>query len=160
MRVVMMPMSFAWSKVLHYLKFRFFLQLKRQSGGGSFRKQFKSYENEAPVQKYNTDVDVQLGKRKKGFDQISLLCFLEYRGRSNSMGMFWLIALIYCSFRVLCSFKVLYSQTSIVRGSREYQISKNFPRITEVRVVKRSIKCWHPFTAKVVDIGFGERTTY
>merc|ERR1712176_887932 len=40
-------------------------QLKRQSGGGSFRKQFKSYENEEPVQKYNTDVDVQLGKRKK-----------------------------------------------------------------------------------------------
>lgn len=40
-------------------------QLKRQSGGGSFRKQFKSYENETPVQKYNTDVDVQLGKRKK-----------------------------------------------------------------------------------------------
>lgn len=39
--------------------------MKRQSGGGSFRKQFKSYENEAPVQKYNTDVDVQLGKRKK-----------------------------------------------------------------------------------------------
>jgi len=39
-------------------------QLKRQSGGGSFKKQFKSYENTGPVQKYNTDVDAQLGKRK------------------------------------------------------------------------------------------------
>jgi len=40
-------------------------QLKRQSGGGSFKKQFKSYENTEPVQKYNAHVDVQLGKRKK-----------------------------------------------------------------------------------------------
>ena len=54
----------------------------------------------------------------------------------------------------------MYSQTSIVRGGRGYQISKNFPRITEVRVVKRSIKFWHPFTAKVIDTGFGERTAY
>ena len=53
-----------------------------------------------------------------------------------------------------------YSQTSIVRGGRAYQISKNFPRITEVRVVKRSINFWHQFTVKVVQIGFGERTTY
>ena len=44
-----------------------------------------------------------------------------------------------------------YSQTSIVRGGRGYQISKKFPRITEVRVVKRLIKCWHQFTVKVVD---------
>jgi len=39
--------------------------LKRQSGGGNFKKAFKSYDNTAPVQKYNPDVDVQLGKRKK-----------------------------------------------------------------------------------------------
>lgn len=39
--------------------------LKRQSGGGSFRKQFKSYDNETPVAKYNTDGDSTLGKRKK-----------------------------------------------------------------------------------------------
>jgi hypothetical protein len=50
----------------------------------------------------------------------------------------------------------------LVRGGRGYQISKNFLRITEVRVVniKSSIKFGHPFTAKVVDIGFGERTAY
>jgi len=39
-------------------------QLKRQSGGGSFRKQFKSYDNNAPVKSYNPDTDAQLGKRK------------------------------------------------------------------------------------------------
>ena len=53
------------------------IQLKRQSGGGSFRKQFKSYENEAPVQKYNTDVDIQLGKRKKGLIHY-FICLYSY----------------------------------------------------------------------------------
>jgi hypothetical protein len=45
-----------------------------------------------------------------------------------------------------------YSQTSIVRGGRGYQISKNFPRIIEVCVVKRSTKFWHPCKAKVTDL--------
>jgi hypothetical protein len=54
-----------------------------------------------------------------------------------------------------CENVSLYSQTSIVRGCWGYQISKNFPRITEVRVVKRSIKFWHPFTAKVTDLKSG-----
>jgi hypothetical protein len=36
-----------------------------------------------------------------------------------------------------------YSQTSILRGGRGYQILKNNPRITEVRVVRRSIKVSH-----------------
>ena len=40
-------------------------------------------------------------------------------------------------------FQSIYSQTSILRGGRGYQILKNFPRITEVRVVKRSIEFWH-----------------
>lgn len=40
-------------------------QLKRQSGGGSFKKSFKSYDNAAPVKSYNTDVEAQLGKRKQ-----------------------------------------------------------------------------------------------
>jgi len=44
--------------------------LKRQSGGGSFRKQFKSYDNETPVAKYNTDGDSTLGKRKKEEDVV------------------------------------------------------------------------------------------
>jgi len=43
--------------------------LKKQSGGGSFRKQFKSYDNETPVAKYNTDGDSTLGKRKKTEDE-------------------------------------------------------------------------------------------
>jgi hypothetical protein len=33
-----------------------------------------------------------------------------------------------------------------------YQISKNFPRKTEVRVVKRSTKFWHPCKAKITDL--------
>jgi hypothetical protein len=36
-----------------------------------------------------------------------------------------------------------YSQTSILRGGRGYRILKNNPRITEVRVVRRSIKVYH-----------------
>jgi hypothetical protein len=43
----------------------------------------------------------------------------------------------------------------IVRGGRGYQISKNFPRITEVRAVKMLIKFCYLFTARVVVIGFG-----
>ena len=42
-----------------------------------------------------------------------------------------------------CSLRSLYSQTSILRGGRGYQILKNFPRIKEVCVVKRSIEFWH-----------------
>ena len=61
---------------------------------------------------------------------------------------------------VVGSVNQYYSQTSIVRGGRGYQISKNFPRITEVRVVKRSTKFWHPFKAKVIELSFGRRTKH